>query len=78
MDGYIDRMSLKLGLPYCRRIMNRALDRLRSEVQQLETRLDRGELSSDLGELLQNLKDGALSTSSIRLSVQYANHYSFS
>jgi hypothetical protein len=78
VDGYMDTVSLKLGLSYCWRIMDLVLDRLRGEVQQLEIRLDSGELMSDLGELLQNLKDGALSMSSIRLSVQYANHYYFS
>jgi hypothetical protein len=77
IDGYIDTMSLKLGLLHCRGIMDLALDRLRSEVQRLETDLDSGEFLGDLGELLQKLKDGALSTPLIRPSVQYTKYYVF-
>jgi hypothetical protein len=78
IDQHIHDICMKFRVEYCKHITDLALDRLRSEVQQLETRLDSGELPSDLGELLQKLKDGALSTSLIRLSVQYANHYPFS
>jgi hypothetical protein len=78
IDQHMHEISMKFGVEYCKHIMDLALDRLRSEIQQLETRVDSGGLESDLGELLQNLKDGALSTSLIRLSVQYANHYSSS
>jgi hypothetical protein len=74
VDSYMDTMSLKLGLLYCRRIMDLALGRLLREVQQLETRLDSGELMSDLAGLLQTLKDESLSTSPVSLSMQYAKY----
>jgi hypothetical protein len=73
----MDTMTLDLDLLYCRHIMDLALSRLRSEVRQLETDLDSGKLVGDPGELLQRLKDEVLSTSPIRLSVQYAEKILF-
>jgi hypothetical protein len=78
INEHIHDISMKFRVGYCKHIMDLVLDRLRSEVQRLETDLDSGGLVSDLGELLQNLKDEALGTSLIRFFVKSAKHYSFS
>jgi hypothetical protein len=78
INKHMHDISTKFGARFCNQIKVQALNKPKGEVEELTTRLNSGKMLDDLGQLLQQLRDGVLSRSSIGLSVQYTDFFPLS